>query len=102
MSLPYESPDDAHGTVPRRAGGSRAGGSRAGRTARSAVTAVLITLGCLLVPVSLLTVWVHDIVLDSDRYVSTVAPLATDPAIEEAAVRRITEAADVRVDGGPG
>ncbi|MER5986168.1 hypothetical protein [Streptomyces sp. NPDC001787] len=99
MSLPYESPDDAHGTLPRRAGGSRAGGSRAGRAARSAVTAVLITLACLLVPVSLLTVWVHDIVLDSDRYVSTVSPLATDPAIEKAAVRRITEAADVRVDG---
>ncbi|MCX4966121.1 hypothetical protein OHA98_14985 [Streptomyces sp. NBC_00654] len=94
MSLPYEPPDDARGTLPRRAGGFRAG-----RAARSAVTAVLITLACLLVPVSLLTVWVHGIVLDSDRYVSMVSPLATDPAIEEAAVRRITAAADVRVDG---
>ncbi|KQV05573.1 MULTISPECIES: hypothetical protein [unclassified Kitasatospora] len=65
----------------------------------STVSAVLITLTCILVPVSLITVWVHDIVLDTDRYVSTVAPLATDPAIEAAAVKRITQAVDVRVNG---
>lgn len=74
-------------------------GSRAKRIAMSTVSAVLITLTCILVPVSLLTVWVHDIVLDTDRYVSTVSPLASDPAIEAAAVHRIAEAADVRVDG---
>ncbi|WP_411102948.1 hypothetical protein [Streptomyces sp. cmx-4-9] len=60
---------------------------------------MLLTLTCLLVPLSLITVWVHDIVLDTDRYVSTVTPLASDPAIEAAAVHRITEAADVKVDG---
>ncbi|MET7298532.1 hypothetical protein [Embleya sp. NPDC005575] len=65
----------------------------------STISAVLITLTCILVPVSLLTVWVHDIVLDTDRYVETVAPLASNPAIEAAAAKRITEAVDVRVDG---
>ncbi|WP_405807098.1 hypothetical protein OG729_18240 [Streptomyces sp. NBC_00210] len=75
------------------------GRSRAGRIVTSTFSAVLITLTCILVPVSLLTVWVHDIVLDTDRYVSTVEPLATDPAIEAAAVNRITKAAAVRVDG---
>ncbi|MFB7589968.1 hypothetical protein [Streptomyces sp. NPDC056169] len=65
----------------------------------STVSAVLITLTCILVPVSLITVWVHDIVLDNGRYVSTVAPLASDPAIEAAAVKRIAEAADAKVDG---
>ncbi|MFD6979428.1 hypothetical protein ACFWAX_01855 [Streptomyces sp. NPDC059956] len=65
----------------------------------STVSAVLITLTCILVPVSLVAVWVHDIVLDTGRYVSTVSPLASNPAIEAAAVHRITEAADVRVDG---
>lgn len=77
----------------------RTGGRRTGRIVTSAASAVMITLTCILVPVSLLTVWVHDIVLDTDRYVSTVTPLASDPAIEAAAVHRITEAADVRVDG---
>ncbi|MET7620387.1 hypothetical protein [Streptomyces sp. NPDC005408] len=66
---------------------------------KSTVSAVLITLTCILVPVSLLTVWVHDIVLDTDRYVDTVSPLASDPAIEAAAVNRITKAVAVRVDG---
>ncbi|WP_371598319.1 hypothetical protein [Streptomyces sp. NBC_00564] len=65
----------------------------------STVSAVLITLTCILVPVSLITVWVHDIVLDTGRYVSTVTPLASDPAIEAAAVNRISEAAGARVDG---
>ncbi|MFD9320222.1 hypothetical protein ACFWDQ_21565 [Streptomyces sp. NPDC060053] len=65
----------------------------------STVSAVLITLTCILVPVSLITVWVHDIVLDTDRYVSTVSPLASDPAIEAAAVHRISEAVGAKVDG---
>ncbi|MFJ9442411.1 hypothetical protein ACIRRH_11125 [Kitasatospora sp. NPDC101235] len=60
---------------------------------------MLITLTCILVPVSLLTVWAHDIVLDTGRYVATVAPLATDPAVQDAAVKRLTEAVDVKVDG---
>ncbi|MGQ4388226.1 hypothetical protein [Streptomyces sp. SAS_270] len=62
-------------------------------------SAVLIVLACILVPVSVLTVWVHDIALDTDRYVDTVKPLASDPAIEEAARNRIVQAVDVRVDG---
>ncbi|MFH8387621.1 hypothetical protein ACH4E7_43210 [Kitasatospora sp. NPDC018058] len=60
---------------------------------------MLITLTCILVPVSLVTVWVHDIVLDTDRYVATVAPLAREPAVQDAAVDRIVHAVDVRVDG---
>ncbi|MER6350354.1 hypothetical protein ABT186_00460 [Streptomyces sp. NPDC001634] len=69
------------------------------RIGRSVASAVLIVLTCVLVPVALLTTWVHDIALDTDRYVSTVAPLATEPAIQDAAVHRITEAVDVHVDG---
>ncbi|MFE4632785.1 hypothetical protein ACFRJ1_05315 [Streptomyces sp. NPDC056773] len=56
----------------------RTGASRAARTAMGSVSAVLITLVRVLVPVSLLAVWVHDIVLDTGPYVSTVSPLASD------------------------
>lgn len=70
-----------------------------GRIVRKVASAVLIVLTCVLVPVSVLTVWVHDIALDTDRYVATVKPLASDPAIEEAARNRIVQAVDVRVDG---
>ncbi|MFE5296325.1 hypothetical protein [Streptomyces sp. NPDC056632] len=69
------------------------------RALRSVASAVLIVLACILVPVSVLTVWVHDIVLDTDRYVATMKPLADDPAIEAAAEKRIVHAVDVRVDG---
>ncbi|MFE3638373.1 hypothetical protein [Streptomyces cellostaticus] len=67
--------------------------------ARAVASAVLIVLTCVLVPVALLATWVHDIVLDTDRYVATVDPLATDPAIQDAAVQRITEAVGAHVDG---
>ncbi|MFJ9809569.1 hypothetical protein ACIRTB_15205 [Streptomyces sp. NPDC101158] len=69
------------------------------RALRSVASAVLIVLACILVPVSVLTVWVHDIVLDTDRYVATMKPLADDPAIEAATEKRIVHAVDVRVDG---
>lgn len=74
-------------------------GSAAARAARSVASAVLIVLTCVLVPVALVTAWVHEIVLDTDRYVETVAPLATDPAIQDAAVKRIADAAAQEVDG---
>ncbi|NUK23155.1 hypothetical protein HRW14_21725 [Streptomyces lunaelactis] len=98
MTAPPESPKPSEGAphVPTPSGRK---GSRAGRIVMSTVSAVLITITCILVPVSLITVWVHDIVLDTDRYVSTVAPLASNQAIEDAAVHRITEAVGVRVDG---
>ncbi|MEU9456054.1 hypothetical protein [Streptomyces sp. NPDC048277] len=74
-------------------------GRTAGRVARTTSSAVLTVLTCILVPVALLAVWVHDIVLDTDRYVSTVAPLATEPAVQDAAVHRITEAVSARANG---
>lgn len=87
--------------------GETAGGPRpqhgigrgAARTARSVLSALVAVLACVLVPVALLTVWLHDIVLDTDRYVSTVAPLAGEPAVQDEAVHRITEAVSVHVDG---
>ncbi|MER5397674.1 hypothetical protein [Streptomyces sp. NPDC002599] len=81
------------------AGSGHKGGSTAARIARNTASAVLIVLTCVLVPIALLTVWVHDIALDTDRYVATVSPLASDPAIEDAVIKRVTHAADVRVDG---
>ncbi|MEU9986771.1 hypothetical protein AB0E10_08185 [Streptomyces sp. NPDC048045] len=60
---------------------------------------MLIVLTCILVPVALLATWVHDIALDTDRYVATVSPLAQEPAIQDAAVHRITEAVGTKVNG---
>jgi hypothetical protein len=97
MTSPQEPSKESARKAPSQGGGSHH--SAPGRIARKVASAVLIVLACILVPVSVLTVWVHDIVLDTDRYVATVKPLASDPAIEDAARKRIVQAVDVRVDG---
>lgn len=52
---------------------------------------VLVVLVCILAPVSLLAVWTHNTLLNTDQYVDTVAPLARDADIQEALADRLTE-----------
>ena len=51
---------------------------------------VLIVLGCVLAPLAGVAVWARNQVTNTDRYVRTVAPLATDPAIQTAVADQIT------------
>jgi hypothetical protein len=51
---------------------------------------VLIGLGVLCAPLSVVAVWANSQVTDTDRYVETVAPLASDPAIQAAVTTQIT------------
>ena len=57
---------------------------------RSAVASLLIVVGCILAPLSVVAVWTRNQVTDTDRYVATVAPLANDPAIQAAITDKIT------------
>src|SRR5687768_8797353 len=57
---------------------------------RSVVATLLIVIGCILAPISVVAVWTKNLVTDTDRYVATVAPLASDPAIQNAVADRIT------------
>jgi hypothetical protein len=45
-----------------------------------------------LVPVSLSAVWVRNTLLDTDNYVATVGPLASDPHVQQAVASRVTDA----------
>jgi hypothetical protein len=54
------------------------------------VTAILLALAFVLAPLSVLAQWAHDEIGDTDRYVDTVAPLATDPAVQAAVTNRVT------------
>ncbi|MGW3262839.1 hypothetical protein [Streptomyces sp. NPDC001056] len=72
--------------------GRRATGSRARRRPASALAAVLLVLGCLLAPLAVVATWAADLVGDTDRYVATVAPLASEPAVQDAAANRVTDA----------
>lgn len=65
---------------------------------RTAVAAVCITLAALLAPLSVLAVWAHDQVGNTDRYLRTVTPLASDPVVQDAITNRITNEIVTRLD----
>jgi hypothetical protein len=67
------------------------------RGRRIAVVALLV-LGGLLSVLTVAAVWTRNLLLDTDRYVETVAPLASDPDLQETATRRIVEALMAAVD----
>jgi hypothetical protein len=52
---------------------------------------LLIFLVALLVPITAATAWVRHTVLNTDNYVSTVAPIASDPAVTAAVSRIATD-----------
>lgn len=66
-------------------------GKRGHGRARSFWSAVLIIVACLLAPLSVVSVWARGEVTDTDRYIATVAPLASEPAIQEAVSKRVTD-----------
>ncbi|MFY4721860.1 hypothetical protein [Streptomyces sp. LaBMicrA B280] len=72
---------------------------------RSALSAVLITLSCLLVPFGALALWATYGLTDTGRYVTTMAPLATDPDVREAVADAVGDSllreAGGRLDAGP-
>jgi hypothetical protein len=60
-----------------------------GRGRRIAV-ALLLIAACVFAPLSVLAVWTKNTLLDTDQYVSTVAPLARNSAIIDSAAAEIT------------
>ncbi|MFJ5922357.1 hypothetical protein ACIQF6_07045 [Kitasatospora sp. NPDC092948] len=60
--------------------------------ARSFLAAVLIVLAAVLTPLGVVATWSRAQVTDTDRFVSTMAPLASDPAVQEAVADRATGA----------
>ena len=63
---------------------------------RAPVATLLIIIGCVLAPISVLGVWTANQVSDTGRYVTTMTPLIQDPAIQRALTDKITTAV---VDG---
>ncbi|MGW3623709.1 hypothetical protein [Streptomyces sp. NPDC000880] len=71
------------------------------RSFLSAVSAVLIVLVALLTPLSALAVWADREIGDTNAYVATTAPLASDPAVQNAVAVRITAEVMQKIDAGP-
>lgn len=57
---------------------------------RAVAGVLVITLGCLLAPLSVLSVWLDSQVTDTDAYIDTVAPLIDDPAVQDALANAVT------------
>jgi hypothetical protein len=57
---------------------------------RTLVAMLLIVVACVLAPLSVVALWARNQVTNTDRYVATVAPLAEDPAIQQAITNQIT------------
>jgi len=65
---------------------------------RSVVATLLIVIGCIMAPLSVVAVWTKNLVTNTDRYVTTVAPLAHDPAIQNAVANKVTTEIFSRLD----
>jgi hypothetical protein len=57
---------------------------------RAPVATVLIVIGCLLAPVSVMGVWTANQVSDTSRYIANIEPLIHDPAIQNSLTDTIT------------
>ena len=65
---------------------------------RGSGLALLLVLGCGLVALSLLAFYVRETVLDTDRYVETMAPIANSPDVQQAVAEKLDTAITTRVD----
>ena len=59
---------------------------------------ILIVIGCVLAPVSVLAVWAANEVSNTGRYVATMEPLVHDPAIQNALTNKITTEITTRLN----
>lgn len=58
---------------------------------RSVVVTLLVTLAAVVAPLSVLATWSSGQISDTDRYLETVAPLASDPDVQDAIAARIEQ-----------
>ncbi|MGA4840706.1 hypothetical protein [Streptomyces sp. G45] len=68
---------------------------------RAALAAALLALACLLVPFGAVATWARYEIEDTDRYVATMAPLASDAAVRAAVADAVTDSVTKEIDAGP-
>ena len=78
---PTTTPDDGDGDAPRKL-----------PLWRRILVGVLVVVVCILVPISVVGVWMRNTLLHTDQYVDTMAPLAHNPDVQNALATRVTNA----------
>ncbi|MFL6161086.1 MAG: hypothetical protein ACJ74U_02540 [Jatrophihabitantaceae bacterium] len=84
--------DTAPGGPARATGPSKPVGQVRRERLRSATAIALITLACVLAPLAVVAKWAKSEISNTDRYVQTVAPLASNPDIQRAITDNVTTA----------
>lgn len=65
---------------------------------RAAVSAICIVVAAILVPVSIVSAWARVQLVEEDAFVSTLAPLVDDPAVQAMIIDETMEAITAEVD----
>ena len=68
------------------------------RIFRSIATVILIVLGVLCLALAPPAIWARNLVLDTNRYVDTLAPLADEPGVQDVVITQVTNQVTSRVD----
>ncbi|MGW7085152.1 hypothetical protein ACWGH2_16900 [Streptomyces sp. NPDC054871] len=68
---------------------------------RRPLSAALLVLAVLLVPLGALSTWAKYEIEDADQYVATMAPLASDPDVRDAVAGAVTDSVMKEIDVGP-
>src|SRR4051812_10545625 len=85
---PVADPASAETTAPAVAGPASPGH----RHTRLIVSIALLVVTLVAAPLFIVAIWVNTQITDTDRYVSTVAPLADDPAVQEYVAAQLADA----------
>jgi hypothetical protein len=71
---------------------------RVGRIARSSAAVILIVVGVLCLVLAPLAIWGRNLVLNTDRYVETLKPVASDPGVQDAVIRAVDNQVTANLD----
>jgi hypothetical protein len=68
------------------------------RIGRRIASALLIFLGSILAPLAVIAVWTKATITNTDQFVTTMAPLASDPHVQAAVTNRVTNQITSKID----
>jgi hypothetical protein len=77
---------------------ARSGGRRVLVGVRVVAAALAATLGVLCLVLAPVTIWARNLVLNTDRYVSTVSPLASNPGVQDAVIAAVDRQVETHID----
>lgn len=65
---------------------------------RAWLAGIMIVLGVVLTPVAILTNWAAATVSDTQRFVATLSPLASNPTVQNTIINEVTDAINKQID----